>query len=228
MNNLLRSIAVGTVIAVGMVGMTTGCTSSGQHLSKYKDLNIHLNYTETFHLQPAARSPEYVYVNIRDLSGGGLDGVFSSRLIPKIASQPNIAIVNTAADADIVIYGTISSANSTSNQSTGGVVAGTVIGAATGGVIAATNSYHHGLSALPIILGLVGAGVGYAIDDNLSVDTLMYSSDIEIKQKNSIGSFDTYQTTITVSGQQLNMDKTYATGQMFEHVAEGLSQLISH
>ena len=137
MNNLLRSIAVGTVIAVCTVGMTTGCTSSGQHLSKYKDLNIHLNYTETFHLQPAARSPEYVYVNIRDLSGGGLDGVFSSRLIPKIASQPNIAIVNTAADADIVIYGTISSANSTSNQSTGGVVAGTVIGAATGGVIAA-------------------------------------------------------------------------------------------
>ena len=139
-----------------------------------------------------------------------------------------MAITYSAADADIIIYGTISSADSTSNGSTGGVVAGTVIGAATGGVIAATNNYHPGLSILPIILGLVGAGVGYAIDDSNSIDTLMYSADIEVRQKNGLRDYDTYQTTITVSGQQLNMNKMQATNQMFEHVSEGLSQLISH
>ncbi|WP_031579338.1 complement resistance protein TraT [Ruminobacter sp. RM87] len=228
MKNIAKCLAMGTVLAFGCMTATTGCTSSGQHLSKYRDLNIRMNYSNTFHLQPASRIPETVYVNLRDLSGSGLDSVFSSKLIPRISSQPNMAITYSAADADIIIYGTISSADSTSNGSTGGVVAGTVIGAATGGVIAATNNYHPGLSILPIILGLVGAGVGYAIDDSNSIDTLMYSADIEVRQKNGLRDYDTYQTTITVSGQQLNMNKMQATNQMFEHVSEGLSQLISH
>ena len=131
--------------------------------------------------------------------------------VPSTVWRESALAIESGADATLTLFGT-----------------NVFIGAATGGVIAATNSYHHGLSALPIILGLVGAGVGYAVDDNLSVDTLVYSSDIEVMQKNASGNFDTYRTTITVSGQQLNMDKMDATGQMFEHVSEGLAQLISH
>ncbi len=238
MSEIFKKILLGAALIAGC-SLASGCTTSGEHLSKYKDLDVRVNYTSTFVLEPAAHSPESVYMNFRDLSGSDLDKIFNTKMAAEIYDDPNLALAPDSATADIVINATISAIDNSSVQSQGGVITGAVAGAATGAVIASSRHghgrFHHhhrysgGEAALPLILGLVGAGIGYIIDDNLSVDKIVFTVTLDVRQRDGEGGFyPTKYTTAVLSGQQLNMNRAQATDQLFTNLTKSFHQLIKH
>ena len=237
MNKFLKNLVICSMMAFSSASLTTGCTNSGQHVSQYRDLNVRINYSSTFQLEPGVRYPEAVYFSLRDLSGTGLDQIFNRQMTERLMQYPNVYITHDPREADIVVYATISATDNRSSHSTTGVIAGAATGAIAGSVIASSRHgsryYHHhhhthASDALPLILGLVGAGIGYAIDDSLSINTLYINTDIEVHQKNSEGTFNKYTTSVQASGQQLNMNKRQASEEILGRISEGIAQLIKH
>lgn len=182
LKKLLKIVSVATALGV-FCFIGTGCTSSGEHLANYRDLSIRTTFSDTFRLEPVFEESANIYIVVRDLSGHSLNDAAQYSISKAIVTNTNYTLVNDANQAEVIVYATVSDIYSNSKQSNAGVPVGAVAGFTTGAIIA-DSSHHYGpentLTAL--LFGLLGAGIGYAIDDSLSLDTLVLTTNLEVRQ----------------------------------------------
>lgn len=212
--------------------LITACTASGEHLSKYQDLSVHTSYSEVFRIDPIFKDNPNLYVQVRDLSGHNLNDEIYQNITKQIIANTTYCLTNNVSQADVIVYATVSDIYTNSKQSSSGVVVGAATGFTAGALLSDRRHsyYHHGSGdlATALFLGVIGAGIGYAIDDSLSVDTLVLNTNVEVMQLCEDGLWNKYSSVLTTTGQQLNMDQNQAATALIENVGKGISELIKY
>ncbi len=226
-----KSLILAACLAVTPAAMT-GCTASGEHLSAYKNLRTQLSYSQTFRIPSDGH--EVVYLGVRDLSGVSMEGDVSHYLREAFLSHPGFTMTTDPKQATLRVYATFKPVQGVSRNATGGVPVGAVAGATVGSVIAAS---HRDLywrpegSLLVLGLGLIGAGIGYAVESEIKIDRVIMSMDLEVEHSDrpysvKNGDYDTYRTTVTCSGAQMNMNYHTAKPEMLRTMADGTVNML--
>ncbi len=238
MKNLVSRICI-TGTGVLLLSFLGGCTTSGEHISAYKNLRTELYYSNTFRIPSEGR--EIVYVGVRDLSGVSLENNLKAAFVNTFGSVPHFLITDDPQKATMRVYATIHPVQGDSNNAQGGVATGAAVGAVTGSIMAASSHRYYWRpegDIFVLMMGLLGAVIGYAIEDNIRIDTVQMTTDLEIEHgaynsNDSYTSLDgsngyqTYKITITCQGKQLNMDYPAAVTTLLNKTAQGAAGLMS-
>ena len=226
-----KPLILAVCLAVTPVAMT-GCTASGEHISAYKHLRTQLSYSQTFRIPSDGH--EVVYLGVRDLSGVNMENDVNHYLREAFMSRPGFTMTTDPKQATLRVYVSFLPVQATSHNAQGGVATGAIAGAAVGTTIAATTRHLYWRpegSLLVLGLGLLGAGIGYAAESEIRIDRIIMSMDLEVEHSDGpysakSGNYDTYRTTVTCSGSQMNMDYRSAKPEMLRSMADGTVNMI--
>lgn len=223
MNRFFKAFST-ILLTCGSVLLLSGCVSSYNN-TNYDEMQIHLNYSKVFHINHA-NTTELVYVNARDLSGTNKSVLIKNFMEKLVSENTSYIITNDPNDATIMLYITASSTDNQSQTGHGGEIIGGLTGVTAGAIISGTNNNYHD-NWLPLALGVFGAGVGWLANNAVSLDTLYISVDVEVNQQNvSTGQWDRFNTVISGSATQKNMDYQVAEQEIVWNISKGIVELL--